>query len=54
MKTIRGNRYFLLIINNYIQKNWVIVLKQKSEAIERLRTWKHDIEFQTNKKILAV
>jgi hypothetical protein len=52
-KTVRGNRYFLLIIDNYTRKNWVIALKQKSEAIEGLKTWKRDVEFQTNEKILA-
>jgi hypothetical protein len=48
--SIRGNQYFLLIIDSYTRKNWIIILKNKSGAIESLKIWKRDVEFETSKK----
>jgi hypothetical protein len=35
--SLRGNRWFLLIIDSYTRKNWVIPLKQKGDAQKELR-----------------
>lgn len=51
LKSIRGNRYFLLIIDSFTRKNWVITLKQKSDAIAGLKAWKRDVELETTKKV---
>jgi hypothetical protein len=49
----RGNKYFLLIIDSFTRKNWIITLKHKSDAIESLKMWKKDVEFETDKRIQA-
>jgi hypothetical protein len=52
-KSLRGNKYFLLIIDNWTRKNWVIPLPNKSEAIQELRTWKVMVEKEVDEKIKA-
>ena len=52
-KTIRGNRYFLLIIDSFTRKNWIIPLKQKSDAIGALKSWKQDVELESSQKVRA-
>jgi hypothetical protein len=32
LTSLQGNRYFLLIIDSFTCKNWVLVLKEKSDA----------------------
>jgi hypothetical protein len=49
--SFQGNRYFLLIIDSYICKNWVLVLKEKSKRA--LEGWKTAVELETNMKIKA-
>ena len=51
--SLRRNRYFLLIIDNYSRKNWVIPLKQKSDADKELRKWIIWAENQTGEKLKA-
>jgi len=51
--SLRGNRWFLLIIDSYTRKNWVIALKQKGEAQKELRVWKTFVEHQTDEKVKA-
>lgn len=53
-KSLRGNRYFLLIIDSFSRKNWVIPLKQKSDAISSLQSFKAAVENEINEKIKAV
>jgi hypothetical protein len=38
--SLRGNRYFMQIIDNFTRKNWSIPLKTKGEAMTSLRSWK--------------
>jgi hypothetical protein len=38
--------YFLLIIVSFIHKNWVLVLKEKSDAKKVLKEWKKAIELE--------
>jgi hypothetical protein len=52
-KSLRGNRYFLLIIDSYSRKNWVIPLKLKSDAGKELRKWIIWAENQTGDKVKA-
>jgi hypothetical protein len=51
--SLRGNRWFLLIIDSYTRKNWVIPLKQKGDAQKELRVWKIFVEHQTDEKVKA-
>jgi hypothetical protein len=30
--SLQGNRYFLLIVDSFTSKNWVLVLKEKNDA----------------------
>jgi hypothetical protein len=43
----------MLIIDNRTREEWVLCLKQKSDAQMALMTWKTDIEFQVDAKIMA-
>ncbi|KAI0997159.1 hypothetical protein K3495_g11022 [Podosphaera aphanis] len=52
-KSLRGNRYFLLIIDSILRKNWILLLKQKIDAIQCLRTFKTTVEKEVNEKIKA-
>jgi hypothetical protein len=52
-KSLRGNKYFLLIIDNWTRKNWVIPLPSKSEATQELRTWKVMVKKEVDEKIKA-
>jgi hypothetical protein len=40
LTSLRGNRWFLLIIDSYTRKNWVIPLKHKGDAQKELKIWK--------------
>ncbi|KAF7567667.1 hypothetical protein PtrM4_142580 [Pyrenophora tritici-repentis] len=51
--SLRGNRWFLLIIDSYTRKNWVVPLKQKGDAQKELRAWKIFVEHQTDEKVKA-
>ncbi|RAL58199.1 hypothetical protein DID88_002302 [Monilinia fructigena] len=52
-RTIRGHRYFLLIIDSATRVNWVILLKQKSDTIPLLKAWKQEIELATGVAVIA-
>jgi hypothetical protein len=53
-KTIRGNEYFLEIIDSYSRKTWTIPLKKKDDAIPALKAWKADVELSTGCQLKAV
>jgi hypothetical protein len=42
--SLQGNRYFLLIIDSFTRKNWILVLKEKSDAKSSLEEWKTAVE----------
>src|SRR4029077_11604433 len=48
--SLRGNRSFMLIIDSWTREEWVLCLKQKSDAQKALMTWKTDTEFQVDAK----
>ncbi|RFU24808.1 hypothetical protein B7463_g11534, partial [Scytalidium lignicola] len=52
-QSLRGNKYFLLIINNFTHKNWVLPLSNKSNAQGELEVWKTAVELQAEMKIKA-
>lgn len=52
-ESLQGNRYFLLIVDSFTHKNWVLVLKAKSDAKNALEEWKKIFELQANTKISA-
>jgi hypothetical protein len=51
--SLRGNRWFLLIIDSYTRKNWVIPLKHKGDAQKELKIWKTFVEHQTDEEVKA-
>jgi hypothetical protein len=51
--SLRGNRWFLLIIDSYTRKNWIIPLKHKGDAQKELKIWKTFVEHQTDEEVKA-
>jgi hypothetical protein len=49
--TIRGNQWFLLIIDICTRRDWVLPLKHKGDAYGALKAWKVEVERQAEKKI---
>ena len=45
----RGERYFMLVIDDYSRLTWVSFLKEKSEAFEKFKIFKALTENQTRK-----
>ncbi|CCE33421.1 related to retrotransposon HobS hobase [Claviceps purpurea 20.1] len=52
-KSLRGNQYFLQIVDNYSRKSWAICLALKGDATDALHTWKKLVETQTACKVKA-
>ncbi|KAI0999167.1 hypothetical protein K3495_g9029 [Podosphaera aphanis] len=52
--SLRGNRWFISILDSCTRKLWVICCKTKDESILALDQWKLRVEFQTGEKIKAV
>jgi hypothetical protein len=50
-RSIQGEHYFMLIIDDYTRMTWVYFLKEKSEAFEKLKAFKTYVENETNIKI---
>ena len=44
---MRGARYFLTFIDDYLRKIWVYVLKAKNEVLARFEEWKTLVERQS-------
>lgn len=51
--SLRGHRYFMLIIDSWSRMNWILLLKHKSEAPKQLKLWKQEVEHQREEKVLA-
>jgi hypothetical protein len=49
--SLRGFKYFMLVIDSWSRKNWILLLKHKSDAPKALRHFKQDVELETEKKI---
>ena len=50
-KSLQGEYYFMLFIDDYTRMTWVTFLKQKSEAFEKFKIFKAKVENETNLKI---
>jgi hypothetical protein len=50
-KTTYGEHYFMLIVDDYTRLTWVLFLKEKSEAFEKIKTFKSLVENETDLKI---
>ncbi|TXG57692.1 hypothetical protein EZV62_015521 [Acer yangbiense] len=46
-----GNNYFLSLIDDYLRKVWIYLLKSKYQAFHSFKAWKKLVENQTSKKI---
>jgi hypothetical protein len=44
-------KYFLLIIDDFSRKNWIFLLKSKSDTFTAFKDWKTLIENQTDKRV---
>jgi hypothetical protein len=51
--SLQRNRYFLLINESFTCKNWVLVLKEKSDTTRALKEWKTAVELEANSTIKA-
>ena len=50
----RGERYFMLVIDDYFRLTWVAFLKEKYEAFEKFKIFKALTENQTGKRLKTV
>ena len=47
-------QYFMKLIDNHSRRIWIILLKDRSKAIQLLHKWRFKIELQSDVKILTV
>ena len=52
-RSLRGNQYFILIVDSYTRRNWTLCVANKSDAGPKLREWKLKVELEQNKKVKA-
>uniref|UniRef100_A0A251VAV7 Putative zinc finger, CCHC-type n=1 Tax=Helianthus annuus TaxID=4232 RepID=A0A251VAV7_HELAN len=50
-QTIGGNKYFLLLVDDYCRFMWVYLLKSKDEALPKFKIFKVEAEKQTTQKV---
>jgi transposase InsO family protein len=50
-KSLQGESYFMLLIDDYTRMNWVTFLKNKSEAFEIFKAFKALVEKEIDMKI---
>ena len=46
-KSLQGESYFMLFINDFTRMTWIFFLKEKSKAFERFKAFKILIENET-------
>jgi len=51
IKSLQGDRYFMLLIDDHSQMMWVTFLKEKLEAFEKFKNFKAMVENQTRLKL---
>ena len=51
--SVNGNQYFLLIIDNWSNKEWFVPIRSKSDAQSELAKWKVARELETGQKVLS-
>ena len=50
-KSLQGEYYFMLLIDDYTKMTWVTFLKEKSEAFMKFKAFKALVENEINHKI---
>ena len=50
-KILQGDRYFMLLIDDYTRMTWVAFLKEKSEDFEKFKIFKVMVENELGMKI---
>ena len=50
-RTLYGERYFILFIEDYIIKMWVAFLREKSEAFDKFKIFKVKVESEFGMRI---
>jgi hypothetical protein len=50
-QNLKGESYFMLLIDNYIIMTWVTFLKEKNESFENFKAFKSLVENETNLKV---
>ena len=50
-KGMKGEKYFLLFVDDYTRMTWLYLLKKKSEAFDCFQTFKEFVENECDKKI---
>ena len=53
-KSLKGNRYFLEIVDNHTRYVWVIPLPDRLDAVNALKKWKLAVELESDTKLKAV
>jgi hypothetical protein len=53
-KSLRGNVYFGMIVENATRKEWVIPAKSRPQLVEKLRQWKIKVERESQMKLIGV
>ena len=51
IKSLQGESYFMLFIDDFTRMTWIFFLKEKSEAFERFKAFKILVENETEAKI---
>lgn len=53
-ESIHGFRYFLTILDDYSRHVWVVMMKNKSEASEKIKSFVYMVENQFEKKVKSI
>ncbi len=53
-RTLRGNSYFGMLVENATRKEWVIPAKTRDELVLKLRQWKIRVEQETQMRLIGV
>ncbi|GJZ20846.1 zinc finger, CCHC-type containing protein [Tanacetum coccineum] len=53
-QSIGGNRYFLLIVDDWCRYMWVYFLRSKDEALAKFKIFKAQVEMETEHKVKAL
>jgi len=49
-KTIKGERYFMLFIDDFTRATWIVLLKENSEAFKHFKKFKAQVENEKHLK----
>lgn len=49
--SLNGDKYFMLLIDDYTRMTWVTFLREKAQALDRFKVFKDMVENEVNLKI---